>query len=406
MSSLVITRAMLASGEIVDIEIDGDKITAVLQSESAAAREVAQVSSAQVSSAQVIDAAGMLVLPGFVNAHAHLDKTWWGQPWVRYGGVQSTEGRIQHERAERGRYGIPNLSSTTGLLSEMLRLGTTAIRSHADVDLGVGLGGIECISAAVQSLEIAPEVQIVAFAQDGVVRRPGVAKLLDEAAQLPTVSHIGAVDPATIDRDPVELFDTLIDIAVQREVGIDLHLHDGGELGAFQVELLAERTKAAGLQGRVTVSHGFFLGELDAGYRQELLDQIAEAGISWATASPADTAPLPWKEMRERAIPIGLGTDGIRDLWTPLGTGDPLAVAREFARLHRMRADADLEHAVWLAGAGAAELFARQARGIEAGALADLVFLKAENPSDALARTPERELVIVRGRVVTANGAG
>lgn len=110
--------------------------------------------------------------------------------------------------------------------------------------------------------------------------------------------------------------------------------------------------------------------------------------------------------MRERAIPIGLGTDGIRDLWTPLGTGDPLAVAREFARLHRMRADADLEHAVWLAGAGAAELFARQARGIEAGALADLVFLKAENPSDALARTPERELVIVRGRVVTANGAG
>ena len=68
---------------------------------------------------------------------------------------------------------------------------------------------------------------------------------------------------------------------------------EGGELGAFQYELIIERTRSAGLHGRVTISHGFALGELPAYRQEELLDRLGEAGISWATVA-ARTGCGPW----------------------------------------------------------------------------------------------------------------
>lgn len=350
-----------------------------------------------------VDGRGLLALPGFVNAHAHVDKSWWGQPWVSYGGEATTQGRIAHERAERDRYGIPSVASTTAVLRELLRHGTTATRTHVDVDLGVGLRGIEHVRTAAVELGGAVDVEVVAFPQDGVVRRPGVLRLLDEAAAA-GATHVGGLDPAGIDRDPVQQLDGLFEIAERRGVGVDVHLHDRGDLGAFQVELIVERTRRAGLHGRVTVSHGFALGELPAARQEDLLDELRDAGIGWATVAPVGTAPLPWRGMRDRGIPVGLGTDGIRDLWSPFGDGDLLRIALGFARLHGLRTDDDLTDAVRLATSSAAGFVGRDLHDLVVGAPGDLVLVDAENVPDALVRVPPRALVVSRGRVVARDG--
>jgi cytosine deaminase len=350
-----------------------------------------------------IGGGGRLALPGFVNAHAHVDKSWWGQDWVSYGGEPTTQGRIAHERAERDKHGIPGVDGAVAVLREFLRHGTTATRSHVDVDLGVGLTGIEAVTEAAAVLGGAVEVEVVAFPQDGVQRRPGVLDLLDQAAAAGAAS-IGGLDPASIDRDPVAQLDGLFRIAERRGVGLDIHLHDGGELGAFQYELIIDRTRRTGLQGRVTVSHGFALGELPAGRQSELLDRLAEAGIAWATVAPVRSAPLPWRGMAERGIPIGLGTDGIRDLWSPFGDGDLLRIALGFARLHGLRKDEDLTYAVELATSRAARFVHRDRHGIEPGARADVVLLDAQNVPDALVRVPRRALVMAGGEIVVRDG--
>jgi len=236
-----------------------------------------------------------------------------------------------------------------------------------------------------------------------VIRRPGVLELLDEAAAA-GVTSIGGIDPASIDRDPVAQLDGLFAIAERRGVGLDIHLHDGGELGAFQYELIIERTRRAGLAGNVTISHGFALGELPPYRQEELLDRLGEAGISWATVAPVRSAPLPWRGMLDRGIAVGLGTDGIRDLWSPYGDGDVLRIALAFARLHGLRTDDELARAVELATGRAAGFVHRDRHELVPGARADLVLLDAENVPDALVRAPVRRLVIAGGRVVAKDG--
>lgn len=378
----------------VDLVIEGDRIAEVVPSGTAAVAHPEAV---------VEDGRGMLALPGLINAHAHVDKSWWGREWVPYGGEATTQGRIAHERAHRDELGIPSARGAELVLREFLRHGTTATRSHVDVDLGLGLKAVEDVLTAADNLGGAVEVELVAFPQDGVVRRPGVLKLLEEAVAL-GARNIGGLDPAGIDRDPVAQLDGLFDIVDRTGAGLDIHLHDPNELGAFQLELIIDRTLAVGAQGRVNIAHGFAIGDTKGVAQQELLHRLAEAGISWTTVAPVRTQPLPWRAMSEGGIRLGLGTDGIRDLWNPFGDGDLLKVALTFARLHGMHNDEDLARAVSLATGEAAAFVHRSHHGLEVGDRADVVLVDAQNVQDALVRDPRRELVIAGGRVVARAG--
>lgn len=348
------------------------------------------------ASGDAIDGRGLLALPGFVNAHAHLDKSWWGKPWVSYGGEATTQGRIAHERAHRDELGIPSPDATSALLRALVAQGTTAFRSHVDVDLGVGLRGIAVVREAVAGLGLPVALEIVAFPQDGVLRRPGVLDLLDAAAA-EGADHIGGLDPASIDRDPVGQLDGLFGIADRRGVGIDIHLHDGGELGAFQYELIIERTRALGLGGRVNVAHGFAIGELPPARQQALIEGMREAGVSITTVAPMNAPRLPLRLLRDAGIPVGLGTDGIRDLWGPYGDGDMLRLASRLAQLSGARRDEELTEAVRIATSDAGAFVGRPVHDLVAGAPADVVLVDAQNVPEALVAAPARELVLVGG---------
>ena len=396
----VVTNVRPWGGVASDVHIADGVITAVTPHD-ADARPAAEAPSA--AEATVIDGRGLLALPGLVNTHAHVDKSWWGQPWVSYGGENTTQGRIAHERAHRDALGIPGLGVTGAVLREFLRHGTTAIRTHVDVDLGLGLRGIDVVRESLAALDGAITATIVAFPQDGVLRRPGVIALLDAAAAA-GADMIGGLDPASIDRDPVGQLDALVDIAVRRDVGIDIHLHDGGELGAFQIELLIERTLREGLQGRVNVAHGFAVGQISASRQQDLVAAMGEAGMSMTTVAPIGATPLPLAALTAHGVPVGLGTDGIRDLWGPFGDGDLLKVTTRFAQLAGLRTDEDLVNAARIATSQAAPFVGRTVHDITPGARADLVLVDAENVPDAVVRAPGRQTVLAGGRLVVQDG--
>lgn len=346
------------------------------------------------------DGRGLLALPGLVNAHAHLDKSWWGLPWQSYGGEGSTEGRIRHERAERDRLGIPSLERSAYVLRELVRHGTTAIRTHVDVDAELGLRGIDAVDEAAAAYQGALDVRIVAFPQDGILRRPGVLDLLREAATRPSVEWIGGLDPATIDRDPVGQIDAIAELAADTGAGIDIHLHDPAELGAFQIELLVDRAARLGLAGRVNVAHGFAVAQLDPARRRDLLAAMAEVGVTMTTVAPLRVPQLPLAELDAAGVRFAFGTDGIRDLWSPYGTGDTLGIAWQYARAAGLARDEDLLRVMRLATSAGAWAVGREVHDLVEGARADIVLVEAENPLDALVRVPERMLVVAGGSVL------
>lgn len=377
-----------AADAAVDVRVEGATIAAITP----ASTEV-------MPGVEVVDGRGLLALPGLVNTHAHVDKSWWGHPWESYGGDGGTEGRIRHERARRDDLGIPSREISARVLGELVRHGTTAIRTHVDVDLGVGLRGIEAVREAAAEYGDALRVEIVAFPQDGVLRRPGVSALLADAARA-GADHIGGLDPASIDRDPVGQLDTIFAIAAEHGVGVDIHLHDPAELGAFQIELIIARTEALGLGGRVNVAHGFALAQVSPPRRHDLLQAMAALDITMTTVAPLRLPQLPLAELDEAGVRFGFGTDGIRDLWSPYGTGDLLGIAWQYARASGLVHDEDLRRVVDIATGDSAPFAGLDRHRFRAGDRADIVLLDAENAMDALVRVPPRELVIGGGQVL------
>ncbi|GAA1651313.1 amidohydrolase family protein [Microbacterium flavum] len=353
----------------------------------------------EISASGEFDGRGLLALPGLVNAHAHVDKSWWGLPWQSYGGEGGTEGRIRHERARRDEIGMPSARITANVLDQLVAHGTTAIRTHVDVDLGLGLRGIDVVREAVAAYDGALAVQIVAFPQDGVLRRPGVLALLERAAR-EGVEHIGGLDPATIDRDPVGQIDAILALAAEHGAGVDIHLHDPAELGAFQVELILDRVERLGLDGRVTIAHGFAVAQLEASRRRDLLQRMGDLGVALTTVAPLRLPQLPLHELDAAGVALGFGTDGIRDLWSPYGTGDLLGIAWQFARASSLVRDEDLRRVIELAAGGSAGFAGLPANRLAVGDRADIVLLEAENPMDALVRTPPRQAVFGAGRLL------
>ena len=185
---------------------------------------------------------------------------------------------------------------------------------------------------------------------------------------------------------------------------IDLHLHDPGTLGVFELELIIERTRAAGLAGRVTVSHAYALAQADAATQDRLAAGLADAGVTITTAAIFDFPVPPVKKLRDAGVNVACGHDDIRDLWSPYGSGDLLERAMHLAYRSTFRRDEDIELALEAVTFGSAHALGLERYGLVEGASADLVVVDAETPAHAVVTRPPRDLVVKAGRIVARSG--
>ncbi|UBU11648.1 amidohydrolase [Nonomuraea gerenzanensis] len=347
--------------------------------------------------AQVFDVAGQLVLPGLVEAHCHLDKTLYGGPWVPHSADDTLAGRIANDLGRRAELGVPSVPRIAALLERMSRAGTTHVRTHTDIDPAAGLRGVEAVREAAASSPV--DVRQVAFPQHGVLTNRGTAELLEEALKS-GVEAVGGLDPAGIDRDPVRHLDIVFGLAARYGTHLDIHLHDGGSLGGWELELIIERTRVLGLGGRVAVSHAYALGQLDDAHQDRLAEALAEAGVAVITAAVYDFPVPPVKKLRAAGVTVACGHDGIRDLWGPYGSGDMLERAMHVAYRSTFRRDDDIELALEAATVGGARALGLDDYGLAPGDRADLVVVPAGSPAEAVVVHPARTLVMKDGVVL------
>lgn len=370
--------------------------------------EIGPAGSSDAGDADVVEGGGAVLLPSFTDAHAHLDSTRLGLPFRPHDAEPGLAGLVAADRRGQHAEPVPVAERATHTLGRTIALGTTRVRSHAQVDADFGLARLEGVLAAREAHADRAEVQVVAFPQAGILRSPGTADLLDAAVRA-GADLVGGLDPAGFDLDPTGHLDVVFGIAERRGVGVDLHLHDGGELGAWQLERICDRAEALSMQGMVTVSHAFGLAMVDADRQQALVERLTTVDVALTTVAPGARPPLPRRLLADAGVRVGLGQDGIRDFWSPWGNGDMLERTWQLAHREGLRRDDEVEACVELATLGGravldAGLRDLPGRGVGVGAPADLVLVDAGTVTSAVMDRPSARTVVRAGRVVAVDG--
>lgn len=350
-----------------------------------------------------LDGRGEMVLPALVDSHNHLDKSLMGLPWQPHAAGSDRDSRISTEKRLRDSLPLSVAERAGNLIERLVAHGTGHCRTHIDVDPVLGLANLRGVVAAREKYRDVIGIQIVAFPQSGVVTCPGtlevMALALDNGADL-----LGGIDPAGLDGDVDGQLNAIFALAERKGVGIDFHLHDGGETGAAEVAAIVEYTRAHGLQGKVAISHGFCLGDIGEAAAARLIGAMSEAGIASVTHGPGGSSIPPVKRMHEEGVLVAAGNDNIRDSWSPYGDGDMLERAMLIGWRSNFRTDPDLELAYRFATRNGAALLELEDYGLAVGKRADFFTIPAGALAEAVVRHPPRSLVVHNGLIVARGG--
>ena len=351
---------------------------------------------------ETVDLGDALVVPGFVEGHIHLDTSFYGDTWRPH--RPCTNGFDVHERvafqAENMAAAAPMDVRARNQLDLCIGHGTTQMRSHVMVDGSVGLKSLETILKVRDEYRQLIDIQLVAFPQSGILSSPGTPQLLDEAIRL-GANAVGGLDPASFDRDVEGHLDVVFGVAQKHGVDVDIHLHDGGMLGAFEVEQIAARARALGMEGRVAVSHAYGLGDIPADALKKTADILARSGVSIMTNAPGSRPFPPVATLRKAGVTVCSGNDNIRDSWWPYGDGDMLGRAMMIGYRSGFYTDEELAIAFDMITTAGAKALRLEGYGLHVGARADFVTLNAAHIQEAVVARPSGRSVY-KGGVLAA----
>ncbi len=393
---MLLRSATVADGRNVDIRICLDTID-----------EVAASLTAQ-SDEHVIDLSGHLLLPAFVEPHAHLDKAFLSERFANDAGdlmgaivaMQQNRHLITYadtvERAERA-------------VRLMVRNGASAIRTHADTTTENGLMSVEALAEVRRRTADICDIQIVSLVSWPVTGAAGADSrtLLREALER-GADLVGGCPH--LDDNPEGANETLLEIASEYQRGVDLHTDENLDPQKNGLEDLARRVLASGFAYGVTASHCVSLGSQALSRQDEIAELVAAANIS-VVALPHTNLFLQGREhqqsmpraitavkaLRARNVNVCAGADNLQDPFNPMGRGDPLETASLMVMLAHLLPHEGLD----VVSANARQALGIQPVRVESGNIADLVAIKVESVREALAFGPPERIVLHRGLVVS-----
>ncbi|MEC0090455.1 amidohydrolase [Paenibacillus macquariensis] len=348
------------------------------------------------------DCKELLMLPSFEEAHIHLDKTYFDGPWKAVKPVSSIFERIEEEKILLPKL-LPMAKQQAGSILTLIQgYGATHVRTHCNIEPVSGLHRLEATKQALDMFSGKISSEIVAFPQHGLLRSDSVELVKQSLAEGAT--HVGGVDPFTVDGDIEKSLQTMVELAVLNNAGIDIHLHDGNEAGKQTLMRLADLTEEAGLQGKVTVSHAFWFAGAQPQEAEEVAKRMASLGMSIVSTVPIGTIMMPLPMLYNNGVTVKLATDSLTDHWSPFGNGDQLDKAGRFAELYGYNDELSLSQALGFITGGIKPLDSKgQQVWPKVGDVASFVLLHASCSAEAIARRAERQAVWNEGRLVSGS---
>jgi cytosine/creatinine deaminase len=364
----------------------------------------------EVGAHKIIDVGDKLVVPGLVDAHQHLDKSRTRRlvenPTATLEGASAA---YRSFAAAATREDIIARAERT--LDICLGHGTVAIRSHTNIESQSGVRGIEAMVETRERCRERMTLQVVAHLTSDAPRKLDAARQWLAAAIAAGADVIGGV-PQYAD-EPLAFLDLLFEFAERSGLPLDMHIDEHLDARRLLLDAVIERTRAHGMQGRVTAGHCCALSAAEPEEAKRIVTGLAEAGIAVVTLPAAnlflqgrDAERLPARgltrvrELLAAGVPVAAGSDNIQDPFVPIGSGDLLEVARWTLTAGHLGL-ADLPAAFEMVSASPAAIIGLGSDwGIQTGARADLLITDCDDIDDLVATGATNRAVLVAGRVV------
>jgi cytosine/creatinine deaminase len=393
---ILLRRATTRTGQRVDVLLGGGRVV-----------EVAPPSGlTRVTGAvwEDIDLDGYVLLPGVAEPHAHLDHalTWES---LNTGYVELPQAIAAWAEATRSLDVAEARDRILRALAEYLANGVTALRSHSVPCLGDRpLAALEAWQGVRQAVAGVLDIQVVFMSR---IDTPSdlIRAAVDAGADL-----IGGVPYMTA--DPAAENERLLSLAAELSVGVDLHVDEELDASVASLEDLATRVAARNLTQGVTASHCVSLGIQDPEQAARTIARVAQAGLGVVTlpytnlylmGRTAPTGPpralTALRPLLTAGVPVAAGGDNLRDPFNPVGRADPLAVAALLVSAGHLT----IAEAYDAVSVQARRVLGLPPADVVAGAVADLLAVRATSLDDAVARSPEDRIVIQAGRVVACS---
>jgi len=354
-----------------------------------------------------IDLRGNLVAPGLVETHIHLDKTCIIERCRAEQGTVA-EAVEQTAAAKRAFTEADVYARAEKTLQKCLKNGTMLMRTHVEIDPGIGLTGFDAIRALARDYAWAIDVEICVFPQEGLINNPGtdvlLAECLKQGAQV-----IGAV-PYT-DSDPRGQIDRIFDLARAFDVDIDMHLDLGDTPDGMQIGYVCDKTEQFGYGGRVAVGHVTQLSTAPSSQFLEIARRLGEVGVA-VTVLPSTDLYLTGRrqehsvlrgvtaahKLLDHGVNCSLSTNNVLNPFTPFGDCSLVRMANIYANICQVGSANDTRECFNMITTRSAKLLNLKDYGLEVGKPADLAVLDAESPEQAVAELAPVLYAFKRGR--------
>jgi cytosine deaminase len=394
--NLIIRQAKLRHQSTpVELGVDGGRITAIAPS----IPERAPVE---------IDAAGRLVTESFANPHLHLCKVYtlalMDEAALKdYHGAEMGKAMSAIELAARVKANYDEswiIKNVRRAVAQAALYGNTHIRAFADVDRQARLEGVKALLRAREEFKGIVDLQVVAFAQDGLGREPGAADLLRQAMELGADVVGGIPWIEYTERAAQAHVDEIFAIAREFDKPVSMLVDDAGDPGLRTLEMMAVKTIEQGWQGRSLAHHARAMALYPTPYFQKVAALLKQANMG--VVSDPHTGPLHArvKELLSEGVLVCLGQDDISDAYYPFGRNNMLEVAFLACHMLWMTTAAEMEQLYNMITRKAARAMGLADFEVKVGAPAHLVVLDAPNVLEALRSHAAPAAVISHGQVV------
>jgi cytosine deaminase len=278
--------------------------------------------------------------------------------------------------------------------------GNTHIRALADVDSKARLEGVKALIKAREEFKGIVDIQVVAFAQDGVVREPGAANLVREAMKIGADVAGGIPWIEYTDADIAEHVKIIFDIAEEFDADVSMLVDDAGDPGLRSIELMAVETINRKRFGRSLAHHARAMALYPKPYFQKLSSLLKQAGMG--VVSDPQTGPLHARvhELLEEGNLVCLGQDDISDAYYAYGRNNMLEVAFLASHLLWMTTRPEMEILYDMITTNAAECIGIKNFKLAVGNPAHLVVLDVSNTLEAFRYHDAPLYVISHGELV------